>query len=61
MKQYFENLIRILDDSLKSIDENVFEQLKNDCADVLKKGNKIIVSGLGKNVPVCDKFVGTMN
>ena len=24
-------------------------------------GNKIIVSGLGKNVPVCDKFVGTMN
>lgn len=61
MKQYFENLIRILDDSLKSIDENVFEQLKSDCAEVLKKGNKIIVSGLGKNVPVCDKFVGTMN
>lgn len=61
MKQYFENLIRILDDSLKSIGENVFEQLKNDCAEVLKKGNKIIVSGLGKNVPVCDKFVGTMN
>lgn len=61
MKQYFENLIRILDDSLQSIDEDVFEQLQSDCADVLKKGNKIIVSGLGKNVPVCDKFVGTMN
>lgn len=61
MKQYFENLIRILDNSLKSIDENVFEQLLTDSAEVLKKGKKIIVSGLGKNVPVCDKFVGTMN
>lgn len=61
MKQYFKNLIKILDDSLNSIDENAFEQLKNDCAEVLKKDKKIIVSGLGKNVPVCDKFVGTMN
>lgn len=61
MKQYFENLIRILDDSLKSIDENVFEQLQSDCAEVLRRGKKVIVSGLGKNVPVCDKFVGTMN
>lgn len=61
MKQYFENLIRILDNSLKSIDENVFEQLLSDSAEVLKNGKKIIVSGLGKNVPVCDKFVGTMN
>ena len=61
MKTYFKNLIRILDDSLSSIDENVFEDLINDSADTLKKGNKIIVSGLGKNVPVCDKFVGTMN
>lgn len=41
MKQYFENLIKILNDSLKSIDENVFEQLKNDCAEVLKKGKKL--------------------
>ncbi len=61
MKQYFKNLIRILDDSLSSIDEKVFEELISDSAEVLKKGNKIIVSGLGKNVPVCDKFVGTMN
>lgn len=61
MKQYFENLVGILEDSLMSIDEAVFEQLLSDSAEVLRKGNKIIVSGLGKNVPVCDKFVGTMN
>ena len=44
-----------------SIDENVFEELVKDSAETLKNGNKLIVSGLGKNVPVCDKFVGTMN
>jgi arabinose-5-phosphate isomerase len=26
----------------------------------LRNGKKVIVSGLGKNVPICDKFVGTM-
>lgn len=61
MKQYFQNLLRILNDSLTSIDESVFEQLVKDSSDTLKRGNKVIVSGLGKNVPVCDKFVGTMN
>ena len=27
---------------------------------VISTGHKIIASGLGKNVPICDKFVGTM-
>lgn len=61
MKQYFNDLLRILEDSLMSIDENVFEELVRDSVETLKNGNKLIVSGLGKNVPVCDKFVGTMN
>lgn len=61
MKQYFENLIEILDDSLRSIDEGVFEELVRQCTKTIQDGNKIVISGLGKNVPVCDKFVGTMN
>ena len=61
MKQYFKNLLRILEDSLMSIDEDVFEDLVKDSVTTLKNGNKLVVSGLGKNVPVCDKFVGTMN
>lgn len=28
--------------------------------ETLQRGNKIVVSGLGKNVPICDKFVGSM-
>lgn len=61
MKKYFENLIRILDDSLRSVDEDAFENLITQCTNTIKSGHKIIVSGLGKNVPVCEKFVGTMN
>ncbi|MBO5177003.1 MAG: SIS domain-containing protein [Lachnospiraceae bacterium] len=61
MKEDMKNLIRVLNDSLMSIDETVFEELVEDSAGVLHNGSKIIVSGLGKNVPVCEKFVGTMN
>lgn len=60
MKKYFAELIRILNESLMSIDEDMFEKLVCQSVNTLKAGNKIIVSGLGKNVPVCDKFVGTM-
>ncbi len=61
MKQYFNNLLNILEHSLMSIDEDVFEQLVCEGIETLKNGNRIVVSGLGKNVPVCEKFVGTMN
>ena len=50
----------MMTDSLRSIDEDVFNQLLDECVETLKRGNKIIASGLGKNVPICDKFVGSM-
>lgn len=61
MRQYFKNLLETIQNSVESVDEEVFTRLADDCEAVLRHGNKIIVSGLGKNVPVCDKFVGTMN
>lgn len=61
MKQYFKNLLETIEKSIESMDETVFTQLVDECETALKKGNKIVVSGLGKNVPVCDKFIGTMN
>lgn len=60
MKEYLASTLKILEQSIKSIDETVFEKLLNDCIDTLKKHRKIIASGLGKNVPICEKFVGTM-
>lgn len=61
MKNDFKNLLDILTESLMSISEETFTDLVNDCTKVLRNNRKIIVSGLGKNVPICDKFVGTMN
>ncbi len=60
MKKYFDELLNMFKNSFDSIDEKKFNELLNDCTDTLKAGKKIILSGLGKNVPVCDKFVGTM-
>lgn len=60
MTQYLQNTIDILFDSIRSIDNQEFERLLNACNATLSNGHKIIVSGLGKNVPVCEKFVGSM-
>lgn len=46
--------------ALKSIDIQQMDSLINACEKTIRNGNKIIASGLGKNVPICDKFVGTM-
>ena len=57
---FFENNLRIINNALNSLNQEKLTQLINQCEIVLKNGNKIIVTGLGKNVPICDKFVGTM-
>lgn len=57
---YFEKNVRIMDNALHSIDRESFERLVGDCERTIRNGNKVIASGLGKNVPICDKFVGTM-
>lgn len=56
----FEETLRMLTDSLRSVDEKVFNRLLKESVETLRRGNKIIASGLGKNVPICDKFVGSM-
>lgn len=61
MKAYFRDVMDTIQRSVESMDVAVFEQLANECQQVLNNGKKVIVSGLGKNVPVCEKFVGTMN
>lgn len=61
MLKSFENTIRILSDALNTVDIDIFRHLVEDCYISLLNGRKIVVSGLGKNVPICEKFVGTMN
>lgn len=58
--RYFAQDLSFIDNALKSIKLEEYEALVNDCYETIKRGHKIIASGLGKNVPICDKFVGTM-
>ena len=61
MITYYKDVLCTIKDSLESIDENLYEQIIEECIATLKNGGKIIASGLGKNVPICEKFVGTLN
>lgn len=61
MIRYFEHILSVISESVHSLDSQKFDQLVTEAIEVIESGHKVIVSGLGKNVPVCDKFVGTMN
>lgn len=61
MIKYYEGVLETIKDSIESVPEDIYEQIINECVETLKNGGKIIASGLGKNVPICEKFVGTMN
>lgn len=60
MIRYFERQLAEFDHSIHSLDEREFGRWVEEAVETLKAGHKIIVSGLGKNVPICEKFVGSM-
>ncbi len=57
----FNKNLSVIANSVASLDKSCYSSLLDDCLDALRAGNKIIVSGLGKNTPVCEKFVSSMN
>lgn len=57
---YFQRNLAYIEDALKSVRKTVFENFLSDCETAIRDGHKIVVSGLGKNVPIGEKFVGTM-
>jgi len=57
---YFDKTVHLIDNALNSISDEAMTSLIDDCEKTLKAGHKIIASGLGKNVPICEKFEGTM-
>lgn len=60
MINYFEKQLAEFNHSVHSLDEKEFARWVDEAVEILKGGHKIIVSGLGKNVPICEKFVGSM-
>lgn len=61
MIDYYKRVVGVIDDSLQSIPQEKYEKVIEECVETLENGGKIIASGLGKNVPICEKFVGTLN
>ncbi|MBE5913588.1 MAG: SIS domain-containing protein [Pseudobutyrivibrio ruminis] len=61
MIDYYKRVLEVLTDSMESIPTEIYQQMVDECVTTLNKGGKIIASGLGKNVPICEKFVGTLN
>ena len=59
--KYFEQTLRIINNAVRSIRLDEFNALKEDCLKTLEIGGKLVATGLGKNVPICEKFVGTLN
>jgi arabinose-5-phosphate isomerase len=59
-RHYFANIIDQINSAFSSLDDGTFNILLDDCEKVIRNGGKIVASGLGKNVPICEKFVGTM-
>lgn len=60
MEHLFKDTINVLDRALRSVDQVRFEKLIDEAKETLVAGGKVIASGLGKNVPICEKFVGTL-
>lgn len=60
MFPYFEKQLEEFVSSIRSLDEKIFSRWVDEAVKTLQSGKKIIASGLGKNVPICDKFVGSM-
>lgn len=61
MLTYFEEELKEISAAVRSMDEKVFGRWVDEAVEAIDGGHKIIVSGLGKNVPICEKFVGSMS
>ena len=53
MIAYFENELKEIDAAIHSLDEEVFKRWVDEAVKVIDAGHKVVVSGLGKNVPIC--------
>ncbi len=61
MISYFKSTIEIIQDCFENFSQSEFDHIVDRCVETIKNGGKIVASGLGKNVPICEKFVGTLN
>jgi D-arabinose 5-phosphate isomerase GutQ len=57
----FEHTLQVLTRAIRSLDPRETSALEQAAIATLERGHKLVFSGLGKNVPICEKVVGTLN
>lgn len=60
MTNHLNSQLMALKKIVDNIDRNALEQLIQDMIRTIRNRGKIIATALGKNVPICEKFVGTL-
>lgn len=61
MQKHIKKQISIINKTFRKYNYKTTKNLIKSCLETLDSGNKIITTALGKNIPICDKFVGTLN
>lgn len=61
MKKHFKQQVQTITAAYQSLDDTDYNKLLEECIKTIKGGHSIIATALGKNVPICEKFVGTLN
>lgn len=61
MEKYLQQQIQSLTETFAQYDTSTSDLLVEICVNCLKKHGRIIITALGKNTPICEKFVGTLN
>lgn len=60
MINHLETQLKALQGIVENLDTGRLETLLNEMVETVARGNKIITTALGKNVPICEKFTGTL-
>lgn len=60
IKKHFKNQLDSVVYAFNSLDKKNSEKLLEDCLETIRNGRGIVTTALGKNVPICEKFIGTL-
>jgi arabinose-5-phosphate isomerase len=61
MQKHIKQQIKIAEKTFRNYNFKTSMALVRDCVNTLNNGKQIVASALGKNEPICDKFVATLN
>lgn len=61
MQRFIKNQLDTASKTFKKFDFSSSNKLVDECLASIKNEGKIVTTAIGKNAPICEKFVGTLN